>query len=114
MCSWYHLLGGVQTLTGIRNHTLFTVIGIRIMINTSQQMTSPTRLFSASTIFDQCEYLANDRQPVFQCLITQAAEATHYQLDDTRNRILDQSSVMKPDRRTGLRLRHARQITRQN
>ena len=56
---------------------------------------------SASTIFDQCEYLANDVQPVFKCLITQAAEATHYQLDDTRNRILDQGTVLKPDRRTG-------------
>ena len=56
---------------------------------------------SASTIFDHCEYLANDVQPVVKCLIAQAVEASLYQLDDTRNRILNQSSVLKPDRRTG-------------
>ena len=56
---------------------------------------------SASTVFDQCEYLANAVQPVVQCLIAQAASAWLYQLDDTKNRILDQSSVNKPDRQTG-------------
>lgn len=56
---------------------------------------------SASTAFDQCEHLANTAQPVVQCLIAQAADAWLYQLDDTKNRILDQPSVNKPDRRTG-------------
>lgn len=56
---------------------------------------------AASTIFDQCEHLANDVRPVVKCLIAQAAEATHYQLDDTTNRILNQAPVMKPDRHTG-------------
>ena len=56
---------------------------------------------SASTVFDQCEHLANDVQPVMQCLIAQAADAVHYHLDDTTNRILNQTPVMKPDRKTG-------------
>ncbi len=56
---------------------------------------------TASTVFDQCEQLANDVQPVVQCLIQQAADATHYHLDDTTNRILNQTTVMKPDRKTG-------------
>jgi hypothetical protein len=56
---------------------------------------------SASTAFDQCEYVANDVQPVVKYLIAQAADATCYQLDDTTNRILDQSTTLKPDRQTG-------------
>jgi transposase len=45
---------------------------------------------SASTIFDQCEYLANDSMPVFYELKRQAAEAELFLLDDTHNRILEQ------------------------
>jgi len=56
---------------------------------------------SASTAFDQSEYLANDIDPVVQCLKRQAGSAVHYHLDDTRNRILNQTTVEKPDRKTG-------------
>ena len=64
---------------------------------------------TASTVFDQCEYLANDLQPVFDALITLAANAQHFHLDDTTHRILDQKAVEKKKRnsdqqqtRTGL------------
>jgi len=43
---------------------------------------------SASTIFDQCEYVANDVMPVFYALKRKAADAVAFELDDTRNRIL--------------------------
>ena len=56
---------------------------------------------TASTVFDQCEHVANAVQPVVQCLIQQAANAVHYHLDDTTNRILNQNTIMKPDRKTG-------------
>jgi hypothetical protein len=56
---------------------------------------------SASTVFDQCEYLANHAQPIQQYLLKLSSNAVHYHLDDTTNRILDQSSIKKPDRRTG-------------
>ena len=56
---------------------------------------------TASTVFDQCEHVANAVQPVVQCLIKQAANAVHYYLDDTTNRILNQGMVMKADRKTG-------------
>lgn len=56
---------------------------------------------SASTVFEQCEQVANAVQPVFKALMAQAAGAVHYHLDDTTNRILNQSPVEKPDRKTG-------------
>lgn len=56
---------------------------------------------SASSAFDQSEYLANDIDPVVQCLKRQAGSALHYHLDDTRNRIVSQTTVAKPDRKTG-------------
>ena len=56
---------------------------------------------SASTVFDQCEHVANAVQPVMQYLIGRAADAVHYHLDDTSNRILSQRTVIKPDRKTG-------------
>jgi hypothetical protein len=56
---------------------------------------------SASSVFDQCEYLANDVQPVVKYLITLAADANGYQLDDTTNRIDNQSTTLKLDRQTG-------------
>ena len=45
---------------------------------------------SASTIFDQCECVANDSMPVFYELKRQAADAELFLLDDTHNRILEQ------------------------
>ncbi|VAW56031.1 hypothetical protein MNBD_GAMMA07-493 [hydrothermal vent metagenome] len=64
---------------------------------------------SASTVFDQCEYLANDLQPMFNALLTLGANAQHFHLDDTTHRILDQKAVQKKKRnsdklqtRTGL------------
>ena len=56
---------------------------------------------SASTVFDQCEHLANAIHPLFRCLLLLAAQAVHYHLDDTTNRILTQKPVDKPNRRTG-------------
>ena len=64
---------------------------------------------SASTVFDQCELLANDLLPIFNTLSLLAADAQHFHLDDTTHRILDQTSVEKKKRnsdkmqtRTGL------------
>lgn len=56
---------------------------------------------SASTIFDQCEHLANALQPLFNALCRQGAGAGLYFVDDTTHRILTQGPVDKPDRRTG-------------
>jgi len=56
---------------------------------------------SASTVFDQCEQLANAIRPLFACLLALAGEAVLYWIDDTTNRILAQGSITKPDRRTG-------------
>ena len=50
---------------------------------------------SASTIFDQCEYVANDSMPVFYELKRQAAEADLFLLDDTHNRILEQQPELR-------------------
>jgi len=50
---------------------------------------------SASTIFDQCEYVANDSMPVFYELKRQAAEAELFLLDDTHNRILEQQPELR-------------------
>lgn len=53
---------------------------------------------TASTIFDQTELVANCLQPVCNVLIQNSANALHYYLDDTGNRILDQTPVEKPRR----------------
>ena len=53
---------------------------------------------TASSIFDQTEYLANDVFPVFNALSTMAADAAHYYLDDTGNRILSQQAIVKTGR----------------
>lgn len=45
---------------------------------------------SASTIFDQCEYVANDVMPVFYELRRLSANAMQFFIDDTRHRILEQ------------------------
>jgi len=49
----------------------------------------------ASTIFDQCEQVANDVMPVFYELKRQAAMAYQFLLDDTRNRILEQKPELR-------------------
>ena len=53
---------------------------------------------SASTIFDQTEYVSNDIYPVFKELMKMAANAKHFYLDDTTNRIIDQQPIMKKQR----------------
>nr|WP_255491104.1 IS66 family transposase [Spartinivicinus marinus] len=50
---------------------------------------------SASTIADQCNYLASDLQAVFDIMKAAAGNAIHYHLDDTTHRILDQQPTMK-------------------
>lgn len=56
---------------------------------------------SASTVFDQCEQLANAIRPLWAYLLALAGEALGYFIDDTTNRILAQGPITKPDRRTG-------------
>lgn len=53
---------------------------------------------TASTIFDQTEYVANAINPVFKQLKLAAGNASHYYIDDTTHRILDQTSVIKKQR----------------
>lgn len=50
---------------------------------------------SASTIFDQCEHVANAVMPVFFELQRQAADANSFLLDDTRHRILTQQPELR-------------------
>lgn len=50
---------------------------------------------SASTIFDQCEQVANAVMPVFYELQRQAAQAKQFLLDDTRHRILTQQPELR-------------------
>jgi hypothetical protein len=53
---------------------------------------------TASTIFDQTELVANSLQPVYNLLRVFAANAEHYYLDDTSNRIFDKVPIEKPQR----------------
>lgn len=53
---------------------------------------------TASTIFDQTEYVANAIQPVFKLLLSEAGNARHYYIDDTTHRILDQTAIVKKQR----------------
>lgn len=53
---------------------------------------------TASTIFDQVELVANSLQPIYNQLRVFAANAEHYYLDDTSNRILDKVPIEKPQR----------------
>ncbi len=50
---------------------------------------------SASTIFDQCEYVANDSMPVFYELKRLAASAELFLIDDTHHRILEQQPELR-------------------
>jgi len=49
----------------------------------------------ASTIFDQCEQVANAVMPIFYEFKRQAASAFQFLLDDTRNRILEQKPELR-------------------
>ena len=53
---------------------------------------------TASTVFDQVELVCNDIYPVYQLLFNLAADAKHYYLDDTTNRILDAKPIEKKAR----------------
>lgn len=77
-----------------RQETLQSILGVSI---------------SASTVFDQCEHLANDLQSVFIALKALASNAAHFHLDDTTHRVLEQQPIEKKKRnsevmqtRTGL------------
>jgi transposase len=53
---------------------------------------------SASTIFDQCEYLANSVMPVYYELRRMASNAKLFLLDDTPHRILEQQPEERANR----------------
>ena len=64
-------------------------------------------VISASTIYDQCFYLAQDCEPIYQQLIREAARAWFLHIDDTRNRIVNSEPIKKPNRtKEGERLRN--------
>lgn len=50
---------------------------------------------AASTVFDQCEYVANALHPVFKAIKGLAANGLIFHVDDTTNRILQQEPVIK-------------------
>lgn len=60
---------------------------------------------TASSVFDQCEKVANALQPVFNVLNQRAANAELFYLDDTTNRIVDQKPQIKQSRDGRKRLR---------
>lgn len=61
---------------------------------------------SASTVFDQCEYLANHVMPVYYELKRLASNAELFLLDDTPHRILEQKPEERSNRNgKGTRLR---------
>ncbi len=53
---------------------------------------------TASTIFDQCEYVANAIMPIFYELLRMAANAKLFLMDDTPHRILTQQPEERPNR----------------
>ena len=53
---------------------------------------------TASSIFDQCEYVANDVIPIFHEMKRVAANAYLIYIDDTNNRILDSKPEERPKR----------------
>ena len=53
---------------------------------------------AASTIYDQCVLLVDDVLPIFEFLKQYSANAYHFNIDDTGNRILTEKSVEKPNR----------------
>ena len=50
---------------------------------------------SSSTIFDQCEYVANAVMPIFYVLQRLAGNGKSFLLDDTHNRILEQQPELR-------------------
>jgi transposase len=56
------------------------------------------RPVTASTIFDQCASLAADVTPIWEALQQVAANASHFHIDDTGNRILSETAIEKPNR----------------
>jgi transposase len=61
---------------------------------------------SASTVFDQCEYLANSVMPIYYELKKMASNAKLFLLDDTPNRILEQQPEERANRNgQGTRIR---------
>lgn len=82
------LMAIYKNLTGMpyfRQQSLQQVMGVSI---------------SASTLYDQCEATADIISPVRDTLIKLAADAPAFALDDTGNRVLDQTGKEIPDRRT--------------
>jgi len=63
-----------------RQHSVNTLLGVPV---------------AASTVFDQCEKVANALNPVFKAIKQIAADAPQFYLDDTTNRILTQQPVKK-------------------
>ena len=53
---------------------------------------------TASTTYDQVNYVSNDIDPVYRYLLGLAGDAEHYYLDDTSHRIIDQKPIEKPCR----------------
>lgn len=61
---------------------------------------------SASTVFDQCEYVGNDLIPIFNYLKNLAANAHLFLVDDTPNKILEQKPELRKKRNgQGMQLR---------
>ena len=56
---------------------------------------------TASTVFDQCEQVANDLHPIYLAILMAGANAKHYYLDDTTHQIIDQKETIKTQRKTG-------------
>lgn len=54
---------------------------------------------TASTIYDQCALLVDDVASVFDYLKQVAANAYHFNIDDTGNRILTEKAIEKPNRK---------------
>ena len=53
---------------------------------------------SATTAYEQCQYVANDVEPVVNELRSQAADGVNIDIDDTRNRILEQKPELREKR----------------
>ena len=47
---------------------------------------------TASSVFDQVEYVANDIYPAYQVLVNLAADALHYYLDDTTHLMIEEKA----------------------
>ncbi len=55
---------------------------------------------TASTVYDQCEKVADSLYRIYKTLIYLAANGLHFYLDDTTHHILDQKEIMKIQRKT--------------